>query len=510
MSNFRIKKYLPEKFEETEEIAGLFDVIQGEFVEDFCKKLDKFPEFKNPRKFPIEFRQAFEDMWDFRVPQIRGQTEEEVREQFARIPEWVRLKGLDIAVRSYLASVGFSSRTEVMMSDDYQNFVPHTELFPKPDDFQWTPHVLIEFSQERLIDGKFLTPEDFEILKFRLEQVYPVTTVPHYRFVINAFADEDHNLIERNHVQGITTTKFQSKDVEEVGECHLVEPDGDEIEVLYDFEFMDVERFDHWKLGEFNGTMDENVESLDSVLVQSDEFEIIRRPSQDLAEVDVPIDFPNLIGETYNALAFYNVVDQMMALFRFPDGNELQIFDPQNLDIQFNLKFLKNGPNISQYFVDELTSGISDEESDGEVYLTSNYDLGFNDTIALDGIYRLDDGLSLDEEGKVPNISQVTQWRAGNLDGFSGTSPALKSGPELWNPLIELCPINELHGQNGLDEIFIQIDLVRSPLFHEDIEQIGLYNDAGELLVVFEQDPVTPVDQFSREKMRVNWTVFQG
>jgi hypothetical protein len=499
---FELEEFVPDH-NRSDKTDILLDVAQQFLVEDIADISTDFASLKNPDEFPIDFKPLMETTYDYRTPQIRDQDEEMVRRQYRRLFDWVRIKTTTTAIRSYLFSIGFDVDTFPMVSTDYETFRPvnDEEGLAESNEF-FTPHVLIDLFQLSVIDGDFLSQEEFEIVQQRLEQIYGAWVVPHYRFNARGYAEEFHNVLTRSSVEGVSLNDFQINNSADCGFCF---ESGQGVQSRRTYQYMYTEFTAKVEVGTFDGTVDQNVTSLDSVLFTETDVEVELRQANDLTKIRADIYDQNddqLTGDNWNAVLFYDDTDEPILLFKYP---ELTFLDGTFVEFRTDNIVLKTPPEI-------IPAELNEQEEFGEnenvkTWLLNDYDLNYSETNQSDQTVLADSGFVSDTDYSVPFLTTIGRfdtitdrgyWRAGNLDGTtSGSSPSLNSG-DLWNPISDPCHDYEIEFVDGANYVEFRAPLHKdSELFGETIEQLGIYENDGTLIAVSEfPDLAITVDDY--------------
>jgi hypothetical protein len=515
MAEFKPWEHIPDHTT-SEEVDALLEAFQEILWEDNKDTIESFRSIKDPREFPFEFQPLYEGYLDYPTPQLPGQTEEDIRRQYERIFDWVPLKSTLRGVRSFLYSLGFDIEPEPLVTDDYQDFRPASDGPLQAGEF-YTPHVLLDFGHLDSIDGELMTQEIFDVLTFRLERLYSAWIVPHHRFSFNGVVEEYDNVLEQNEVEGVALDRFQVEPPVKAEFC--VE---NEFPCLRDYQYMDTEFIESVDVGtlDTNTTLDASINSLDNVLYSKSDVDVELRQADGNTRLLADIYDQGFQGQTFNSLLFRDVGGDPMIVLRFPP---VEIIDAQFIDIRNVTRVLKSPPK-------RIESNFNEQEAFGETdngvktWLTDNYDLTFDEEPNASHHILSDNGVTFDTNFSIPDAVNISQnnnfdqrgyWKAGNLDGTTSGSEPSTSGGDIWNPVMDLCKDFEWDIRNRATQWQMRIPLNHaSDLYGETIEQIGVFDEQGNLMIVIEWPDsgfvVSDYSDRSQCRIRMNLRQNQG
>jgi hypothetical protein len=527
----RVKKALPEFFQDSKNFTAFMNVFEG-MVRDYVgDKTQTLIEQKNPEKMDLSLKEGVAEMLGFDAPQIRDQTEEQERQQLKNVTEWIKIKGLEIAMKSYLSSVGFRiNDTEVMMSDDYQSFVRASDAPKYNDQYQYTPHVKFDITQKQTINGNFLTQEMFEILRYRIQNLAPITTVPHFDYTLKIYGNEDQTVVGRNNVKGVTSDQYQPVDADYMGQGNHTDP-GCDWTILDNVTHSYIENVSKVNFGTLSGSIGSSVDSLDTVLYSKSNVTFTPRPDLGEYKVSFPFLDSNFAGQTINAVTLQDQYGRTLAIGTFPD---IELLDFELLGFNMEFIVLENERElIRAYCRDESKTdgkygygeegygegGYGGQISDSAAYaiddngslvytfLTGSYNFSYDQDITFELPFHFDQGLHFDDEGKIPYLAHELKdegikrgsYAVGDLSGYSGPMDelALNSG-DLWNPLYQSADDFNLYYQNELSSLVFEADLTKCQLQGHVPQQLGIYDRNDDLMLV------SQFDQFSIDKQTDN------
>lgn len=504
-----ILRKFPETFLDSEEIEGLLKTVEAEIEEEILPLFDEGASLINPFEFPIELKSAFSETLQFEVPQLRGQSEEAEREQLSRVFEWVKLKGLEVGLQSYMNSVGFYVDTEHMLSEDYQSFTSYLNLPHIDRNFFNTAHTVVEFAPFKDVDGIFLTDEVFRILTTRLEKLYPITTVPHYRFRVIGHAEDQPRDVFRNNVWGSTTENWKQSSALRLDNCHRLD-DGIQLDTAFDVSYL--EEIDHWKLfndervfnyGESDDQSIDDLTSFSNEIQSGSDFELDLQ-NENLPKIKVDIREDEIFGESYNSIVFYNSINEPVLAYGFPD---VTVFDLDDVFDVIDHRFTGVVENVGRRIQVFLSMTQRVYETDSVRFETlSDYDFSYDEDLSLDSLLELDQQWKLDGDFNVPYLASLRNggyWKAGKVPN-SGSFPYLDSNGDPVNELLQ-CDDFSLNYTDSLNFLHLTINLVRSPLFNEDFDQIVLYDSTDSPIIAGTFEDVSLSDQQDDVSLRINW-----
>jgi hypothetical protein len=409
--------------------------------------------------------------------------------------------------------VGFSGSTEVKVSDDYSNtFFTDSEALERfgkiPDDFFYTPHVELEFTNTQLIDGEILTQEIFDILKERVLDLSPATAVFDWKFQIRGVANEEKTEVERNFVTGSTSDTYQRYNSEPINRLH---ESNDGIEARRTFQYMDVEYWDEWKIGTYSGDVS-SFNSFDSILKSSTDLDVTLRPDLGETQVRVTIGDP---GGSYNAIAFYHN-GNIRSLYKFP---EISTFDTSDLEVEFVAIVREANDNFHfTSAIEDSSSGVLNDQSENNyIFATSNYDFGWDrsDDVEANWGFEFNQGLNYNDIDKNRSyasiLTQSGYFKLGTLTGEQSNPDTLHTNTdgngnlEMHDPVTGPSDNFHLQYMEGFGKIRVTADLIQSEAFGSDIQQIGFFNNSDELILVAQlDDPINFTDQFNSDKFQLD------
>jgi hypothetical protein len=488
-----ILRKIPQHFTESEEIVGLLKTVEEVIDEEVRPLYDQGSSLINPFEFPIELSDPYEESIDYQVPQIRGQSEESEREQLSRIFEWVRLKGLEQGLRAYMNSVGFFVDTEHMLSTDYESFTSVNNLPHDPIGFFNTPHTVVEFSPFESVDGTFLNQEIFRILKTRMEQLYPITTVPHYRFRVIGYADNQPGEVRRNEIIGSTTTDWDSQPARKLDRCHRTD-DGVSLDRPFDKSYLN--KVESWEVAydtDLEATAEDpnqsiqNTDSLDNVLATGTNFTLdFSSPNSSQIKVDLPTS--QLDGETINAIGFYDDFGELVLVFIF---QPVTVFQPEDtvdgLDYRFTGVVLEDVLTVRG-----TVSEANDDQTVNDVRtaLQPDYVRGYDEELALDGLLGLDQVWELDGSLNTTYLATLRDGGYWKLGENTSSFPGLDANGDPENEVL-VCSDFDLSYRDDLSGLRFRTSLVRSPAFGHTVDQVVLYDSNDDPVIVCMFPPKT-------------------
>lgn len=489
-----IEEWLPEKDQEFFEKKGLLESVEDMAEEDLKSRFEELVSLRNPEKFPIEFKNALQEFIDFQVPQIREQTEEDIRRQLQTYTDSIRVGGTPPSILNFMVSLGYKVDMRTLVSNDYQDFYLREDVIFS-DDYQYTPHVRFEITPTQLIQGVFIDEEIFTIIKERINLFLWACVVPQYRLKFQGFAEEDSEVLENDGVYARTTDAVQVGDPVKAGVGHKAIDTNSSTE----YDINGAEAITNYAVGtiEVTDTVEQtlqNAADLDTTLFSDT---IDPEPRGDLGGVRLEANFEGLqdsyIGETFNAVVFYDEAGTPMVISMLETEQEIFATDSE-LQTFLNILVLDSP-------VSKIRSRISSNDSSNTYrdstawIIDNNYDYEWYDKPRRNYTLRTDSGASLDSQSYVPYLATVHRkgsFRVGNLDGAVDDGPHI-DGNDLHNELFRSDNF-AMYFQEGYDYLIFRAGLNYDKLYGEEIEQVGIYDENDDLLVVVELDEPVVID----------------
>lgn len=500
----------------------ILDGFESRLRENIQGLVRQMPSVRNPQAIPIELRDPFAERLGFEVPQIRKQTEQDVRRQLGDVVSWIKTKGLEISLRSYFNSIGYFAEAEILFSDDYDNFIPFDEVPAEFDQIgmEETPHVQITFSPFESIGAFFLDDEIFEIIEIRLDRdIYPVELVPHYQFEIPGYVVDDEEENERYEVIGSVTENWKKNLTTLANWGHQ---GSDDLLATQGGIESSVELINQWEVGYSEGLRDVAESNSDSLFdltsndIPAPLFGGSELTLDEVAEnqTDVVVNLSeqfdqSLDGETVNYIAFYEQrygYKELLMVFVFPD---VEILHDRDYFGPLEMVFRGEVHKAIRYVQGRMERTNLDQTVDGvrTGVVGANYDPSYDEEAGLDRLLTLDQEWSLDQDSigttQLATLREESSYYwIGNSGGEDFPSLQANNLPE--EPLARGRQF-DLHYNDDLSRFRIEGDLVINPVFGEPFDRIVLYDSNDDPLAVMGFDPIEINDQFERTWFRINY-----
>ena len=183
LSAVNLSLLFPEKFRILPEVQDFIRIMERIYFE-IKQKSEGVILAKDPDNFPIQYASDFANYIGLNINDLAQMTQGSVRQQIAYATEWYKIKGTELSLDTYMATVGLLKEIIPLWTSTYtvDDLVPYEDLdkthinHPSYN----TPHVILEFAHK----GGVTTEQLLQNAAKSVDSIIPVNIVADREFGI--------------------------------------------------------------------------------------------------------------------------------------------------------------------------------------------------------------------------------------------------------------------------------------------------------------------------------------